>query len=141
MGCARFLHVVMMALCVGVMAVHAVAAEVVAVSPVSRIEVVLASQYKNQIAAVTEEFVQAGMPNVWVGMFQLIRHEKRFGWHSSTISVWEFFYLRDCSLHDLSRSHHRTTTTQLNIPSIRPLLPNYRMKPLRPKSFTASTRV
>jgi hypothetical protein len=70
MGCSRFLHVVIMALCVGVMAVHAVAAEVVAVSPVSRIEVVLASQYKNQIAAVTEEFVQAGMPNVHFQFFR-----------------------------------------------------------------------
>ena len=41
------------------------------VSPVSRIEVVLASQYKNQVAALTEEFVQAGMANVH---FQFARH-------------------------------------------------------------------
>ena len=40
MGCSPFLHVVMMALCAGVMGVHAVAAEVVAVPPVSRVEVV-----------------------------------------------------------------------------------------------------
>jgi hypothetical protein len=70
MGCSRFLHVVMMALCAGVMGVHAVAAEVVAVPPVSRVEVVLAREYKNQIATVTEEFVQAGMPNVHFQFFR-----------------------------------------------------------------------
>ena len=70
MGCSRFLHVVMMAMCVGVMGVHAVAAEVVAVPPVSRVEVVLAREYKNQIATVTEEFVQAGMPNVHFQFFR-----------------------------------------------------------------------
>jgi hypothetical protein len=70
MECSRFLHVVMMALCAGVMGVHAVAAEVVAIPPVSRVEVVLAKEYKNQIAAVTEEFVQAGMPNVHFQFFR-----------------------------------------------------------------------
>ena len=70
MGCSRFFHVVMITLCAGMMGAHAVASEVVAVSPVSRIEVVLASQYKNQIAAVTEEFVQAGMPNVHFQFFR-----------------------------------------------------------------------
>jgi hypothetical protein len=39
-------------------------ADDVSVPPVSRIEVVLASQYKSQISALTEEFAQAGMPNV-----------------------------------------------------------------------------
>lgn len=34
------------------------------VSPVSRIEVVLAHHYKSQVSALTEEFVHAGMPNV-----------------------------------------------------------------------------
>jgi hypothetical protein len=34
------------------------------VSSVSRIEVVLASQYKHQVEALTEEFAQAGMANV-----------------------------------------------------------------------------
>ena len=68
MGCSRFLHVVMLALCAGVVGAHA---EAVAVPPVSRVEVVLASQYKNQSATVTEEFVQAGMPNVH---FQFFRH-------------------------------------------------------------------
>jgi hypothetical protein len=33
-------------------------------SPVSRIEVVLANQYKNQLTELTEEFAQAGMKNV-----------------------------------------------------------------------------
>ena len=70
MGCSRFFHVVMITLCAGMMGAHAVASEVVAVSPVSRIEVVLASQYKNQIAAVKEEFVQAGMPNVHFQFFR-----------------------------------------------------------------------
>jgi hypothetical protein len=70
MGCSRFLHVMVMALCAGVMGVHAVVAEVVAVPPVSRIEVVLAREYKNQIATVTEEFVQAGMPNVHFQFFR-----------------------------------------------------------------------
>jgi hypothetical protein len=43
---------------------HAVAAEVVSAPPVSRVEVVLASQYKNQVAALTDEFAQAGITNV-----------------------------------------------------------------------------
>jgi len=34
------------------------------VAPVSRIAVVLAYQYKGQVSALTEEFAQAGMPNV-----------------------------------------------------------------------------
>jgi hypothetical protein len=34
------------------------------VAPVSRIEVVLAYHYKSQVSALTEEFAQAGMPNV-----------------------------------------------------------------------------
>lgn len=43
---------------------HAVAAEVASTLQVSRVEVVLASQYKNQVADLKEEFVQAGMANV-----------------------------------------------------------------------------
>ncbi len=70
MVCSRYLHAAMIAVCAGVMGAHAVAAEVVAVPPVSRVEVVLASQYKNQIATVTEEFVQAGMPNVHFQFFR-----------------------------------------------------------------------
>ena len=41
------------------------------VPPVSRIEVVLANNYKSQVGALTEEFVQAGMANVH---FQFARH-------------------------------------------------------------------
>lgn len=52
------------AVCVGVMAAHTVAAEVASVPAVSRVEVVLASQYKDQVAALTDEFAQAGMTNV-----------------------------------------------------------------------------
>lgn len=40
------------------------AAEGPAVSPVSRVEVVLANEYKNQVPALTEEFNKAGMTNV-----------------------------------------------------------------------------
>ncbi|HEX4968490.1 MAG TPA: hypothetical protein VFV44_08220, partial [Nitrospiraceae bacterium] len=49
-----------------VMAAPVVAAEVVAVPGVSRVEVVLASQYKNQVATLTDEFAQAGMTNVHI---------------------------------------------------------------------------
>ena len=59
----RTLHMVL-AVCVGVMAAHTVAAEVASVPAVSRVEVVLASQYKDQVAALTDEFAQAGMTNV-----------------------------------------------------------------------------
>jgi hypothetical protein len=52
------------AVSVGVMAAHTVAAEVASVPAVSRVEVVLASQYKDQVAALTDEFAQAGMANV-----------------------------------------------------------------------------
>jgi hypothetical protein len=60
----------MIAVCAGVMGAHVVAAEAIAVPPVSRVEVVLAREYKNQIATVTEEFVQAGMPNVHFQFFR-----------------------------------------------------------------------
>lgn len=42
----------------------AVIADGTAVSPVSRVEVVLANQFKNQVTAVSEEFAQAGLTNV-----------------------------------------------------------------------------
>jgi hypothetical protein len=66
----RYLHTVMIAVYAGVMAAHAVAAEVVSAPQVSRVEVVLANQYKNQVASLTEEFSQVGMPNVH---FQFVR--------------------------------------------------------------------
>ena len=70
MECSRFLHAVVITVCAGVIGAHAVAAEVVSGPPVSRIEVVLASQYKDQVAAVKEEFVQAGMTNVHFQFFR-----------------------------------------------------------------------
>jgi hypothetical protein len=70
MVCSRYLRAVMIAVCAGVMGAHAVAAEIASTAPVSRVEVVLASQYKNQIATVMEEFVQAGMPNVHFQFFR-----------------------------------------------------------------------
>lgn len=70
MGYSQFLHAVMMTLCTGVIGGHAIAAEVASTPQVSRVEVVLASQYKSQIATVTEEFVQAGMANVHVQFFR-----------------------------------------------------------------------
>jgi hypothetical protein len=60
----RCCHLMMIAVSAGVTAAHAVGAEVVSAPAVSRVEVVLAIQYKNQVAALTEEFAQAGMTNV-----------------------------------------------------------------------------
>ena len=65
----RYLHMVI-AVCAGVMAAHAVGAEIIQAPTVSRVEVVLASQYKSQVAALTDEFAQAGMTNVH---FQFVR--------------------------------------------------------------------
>ena len=70
MVCSRYFHAVAIAVCACVMGAHAVAAEVESIPPVSRVEVVLASQYKNQVASLTEEFVQAGMPNVHFQFFR-----------------------------------------------------------------------
>ncbi len=70
MVCSRYFHAVVFAVCACGMGAHAVAAEVVSVPPVSRVEVVLASQYKKQVAVLTEEFVQAGMPNVHFQFFR-----------------------------------------------------------------------
>jgi hypothetical protein len=70
MVCSRYFHAMAIAVCVGVMEPHAVAAEVASAPAVSRVEVVLASQYKNQVATVKEEFVQAGMANVHFQFFR-----------------------------------------------------------------------
>jgi len=67
---SRYLHTVIIAVCASVVGAYAVAAEVVSTPLVSRVEVVLASQYKNQVATLTEEFAQAGMTNVH---FQFVR--------------------------------------------------------------------
>ena len=60
----RYMLTMISAVCAGMMAAHAVAAEVVSAPTVSRVEVVLASQYKNQMVALKDEFAQAGMTNV-----------------------------------------------------------------------------
>jgi len=70
MVCSRYFHAVVFAVCACVMGAHAVAAEVASAPQVSRVEVVLASQYKSQVAVLTEEFVQAGMPNVHFQFFR-----------------------------------------------------------------------
>ncbi len=55
---------VMTAVCAAATGVVSGFAETAPVPPVSRVEVVLASHYRNQVAALTEEFAQAGMTNV-----------------------------------------------------------------------------
>ena len=70
MVCSRYLHAVVFAVCASVVGAYAVAAEVVSVPAVSRVEVVLASQYKDHVASLKEEFVQAGMPNVHFQFFR-----------------------------------------------------------------------
>ena len=53
-----------MTVCVSATGTSAVIAEGTAVSSVSRVEVVLANQFKSQVAVVSEEFAQAGLTNV-----------------------------------------------------------------------------
>lgn len=52
------------ALGLGTTGAQPVVAEGTAVSPVSRVEVVLADQYRSQTATLTEEFIRAGLTNV-----------------------------------------------------------------------------
>lgn len=51
-------------LCLGAMGAMAPIAEGVPAPSVSRVEVVLASQYKDQVASLAEEFAQVGLTNV-----------------------------------------------------------------------------
>jgi hypothetical protein len=67
---SRYFHAAAIAVCACVIGAHAVAADVVSVPAVSRVEVVLASQYKDHVASLKEEFVQAGMPNVHFQFFR-----------------------------------------------------------------------
>lgn len=60
----RYVCAFAMAVCVGAMGTSAVIAEGTAVSSVSRVEVVLADQYRSRTATLTEEFTQAGLTNV-----------------------------------------------------------------------------
>lgn len=54
----------MLAACAIMATAGSVFAETAPVSRVSRVEVVLANHYRSQVAALTEEFAQAGMTNV-----------------------------------------------------------------------------
>jgi len=67
---SRYFHAAAIAVCACVMGAHAVAAEVASAPAVSRVEVVLASQYKDHVASLKEEFVQAGMSNVHFQFFR-----------------------------------------------------------------------
>ena len=67
---SRYFHAAAIAVCACVMGAHAVAAEVASAPAVSRVEVVLASHYKNQVATLKEEFTQAGMANVHFQFFR-----------------------------------------------------------------------
>lgn len=60
----RYVRAFAMAICAGAMGTSAVIAEGTAVPPVSRVEVVLADQYRSRTATLTEEFIQAGLTNV-----------------------------------------------------------------------------
>lgn len=60
----RYVCAIAMAVCVSAMGTSAVIAEGTAVSSVSRVEVVLADQYRSRTATLTEEFTQAGLTNV-----------------------------------------------------------------------------
>lgn len=60
----RILSWFAMAVSVSAMGAAAVSAEGTAVPSVSRVEVVLADQYKHQMATLSEEFAQAGLTNV-----------------------------------------------------------------------------
>jgi hypothetical protein len=57
-------HAAIITMCACAMAAHVAGAEVESSPAVSRVEVVLASQYKDQLAALKDEFAQAGMTNV-----------------------------------------------------------------------------
>lgn len=67
---SQYFHAVIVAVCISATGAHDVFAEGVVDPLVSRVEVVLASHYKNQVASLTEEFTQAGMNNVH---FQFVR--------------------------------------------------------------------
>jgi hypothetical protein len=79
MVCPRYLRTVVIAVCAGVIGAHAFAGEVVSAPPVSRVEVVLASQYKSQVTTLTEEFTRAGMPNVHFQFFRQGQPPKNIG--------------------------------------------------------------
>ena len=60
----RYIRWCLSLLCLIVLAATAVSAADAPEAPVSRVEVVLADQYRSQVATLTEEFTQAGLTNV-----------------------------------------------------------------------------
>lgn len=68
-----------MAVAVCATAASVVVAEGKAVSPVSRVEVVLADQYRSQTATLTEEFIQAGLTNVHLQFARLGQPPQNIG--------------------------------------------------------------
>ena len=60
----RYVNAFAVAVSVAAMVVPALCAEDTPAPSVSRVEVVLAKQYKSQVATLQEEFVQAGLTNV-----------------------------------------------------------------------------
>lgn len=64
MGVRRYVIGVTIAACAGAIGASPVFAEGMPAPLVSRVEVVLASHYKSQVARLTEEFAQAGLTNV-----------------------------------------------------------------------------
>lgn len=75
----RYVCAFAMAVCAGAAGTSAVIAEGTAVSSVSRVEVVLADQYRSQTAALIEEFTQAGLTNVHVQFARLGRPPQNIG--------------------------------------------------------------
>lgn len=66
-------------LCVMVLVASAVSAADAPAPPVSRVEVVLADQYRHQTAALTEEFNRAGLTNVHFQFAKLGRPPQNIG--------------------------------------------------------------
>jgi hypothetical protein len=75
----RYVCAFAMTVCVSATGTSAVIAEGTAVSSVSRVEVVLADQYRSQTATLTEEFTQAGLTNVHFQFARLGRPPQNIG--------------------------------------------------------------
>lgn len=75
----RFVCAFAMAVGVGATGTPAVIAEGTAVPPVSRVEVVLADQYRSRTATLTEEFTQAGLTNVHFQFARMGRPPQNIG--------------------------------------------------------------
>lgn len=75
----RYVCAFAMAVCVSAMGTSAVIAEGTVVSSVSRVEVVLADQYRSRMGTLTEEFTQAGLTNVHFQFAKLGRPPQNIG--------------------------------------------------------------